>query len=154
MFLNFFFKKLCFSSKFCEPLPISIDLICFSINRNSWIRFLKNQIWLVQTTFSKLFLSPTWQGSTTIFFVVIFQISCKVSLSISWFVHITLSFALFSCFNALFHGFWVNFWTMHKLGFLINQALFCEFDQWVLLLYWYIHDLWWLIWSIWGFVKN
>ena len=175
---KFFFKKLCFFLKILwastsfdwsnlffdqsklfwnflkKPLSVSINRSCFSINRNSWIKFLKNDIWLVQTTFSKLFLSPTWQGSTTIFFVIFFQISCKVSLSISWYVHITLSFALFSCFHALFHGFWVNFWTMHKLGFLINQALFCEFDQWVLLLQWYIHNLYWLLWSIWGFVKN
>ena len=33
---------------FCEPL-------CVSINRNSWIRFLKNHIWLVQTNFFKTF---------------------------------------------------------------------------------------------------
>ena len=59
----------------------------------------------------------------------------------------------FSWFHALFHGFWVNFRTMHNLGFFIHQALSCEFDQWVLLLHWYIHDLWWLIWLIWGFVK-
>ena len=39
----------------------------------------------------------------------------------------------FSIFHALSHGFWVN-QTMLKLGFLINQVLFYEFDQWVLLL--------------------
>ena len=97
---KFFFSKTVFILKFCEPLPVSIDPIYFSINRNSfksfkeslsvsidptcfsinrkclwncfkifekslpvsinrnsWIRFLKNQIWLVQTTFSKLSLS-------------------------------------------------------------------------------------------------
>ena len=71
-----------------KPLSVSIDPICFSINRNcfeivlknfkeplsvsinrnSWIRFLKNHIWLVQTNFSKLFpLSPNRQGFTKIF---------------------------------------------------------------------------------------
>ena len=94
-----YFQNCVFFQKFCEPLSISIDPICFlinrkyfknvfrslcllrliqtvfrsieiilklfeifkkkplfvSINRNSWIKFLKNRIWLVQTTFSKLF---------------------------------------------------------------------------------------------------
>ena len=53
---------------------------------------------------------------------------------------------MFACINSCIY---LNFWTMHKLGFLFNQALFYEIDQWILLLYWYIHDLWWLIWSIW-----
>ena len=58
----------------------------------------------------------------------------------------------FSCFMHFFMGFGYNFRTMHVLGFLMNQTLFCEIDQWVLLPQWYILDLWWLIWSIWGFV--
>ena len=37
LILNVFFKKLCFSLKFGEPLTISIDPFCFSINR----KFLK-----------------------------------------------------------------------------------------------------------------
>ena len=41
---------------FCEPLSISINQNWFSINRK-WIRFLKNQIWLVQTIFFKTFFS-------------------------------------------------------------------------------------------------
>ena len=105
--------------------------------------------------FYKLFsLSPTWQGSTKIFFVVFLQISCKVSLSLSLYVYITLHFALFFTFSCIISWFLGNFQTIHNLGFLINQALFYEFHQWVLLLQWCIHDLYWLIWSIWGFVKN
>ena len=40
---------------FCEPLSVSINRNWFLINQNSWIRFLKNQIWLVQTSFFKTF---------------------------------------------------------------------------------------------------
>ena len=56
---------------FSEPLSGSIDRTCFSINRTSWIRFLKkkNSDLTCSSTFSKLFqtflsLSLTWQGST------------------------------------------------------------------------------------------
>ena len=54
-----------------------------------------------------------------------------------------------------FHAFLIwEFWTMHNLGFLMIQAKSCVIDHWVLLLYCYIHDLCWKIWSIWRFVKN
>ena len=66
----------------------------------------------------------------------------------------TLLFALFFTFSCIISWFLGNFRTFLNLGFLMNQALFYEFDQWVLLLQWCIHDLYWLIWSIWGFVKN
>ena len=88
------------------------------------------------------------------FFVVFLQISCKVSLSLSRYVYIILPFVLFFTFSCIISWFLGNFQTMHNLGFLINQALFYEFDQWVLLLQCCIHDLYWLIWSIWRFVKN
>ena len=42
---------------FDEPLSVSIDRNCFSINRISWIRFLKNRSWLFQNHFFKSFLS-------------------------------------------------------------------------------------------------
>ena len=88
------------------------------------------------------------------FFVVFLQISCEVSLSLSRYVYITLPFALFFSFSCIISWFLGNFWTMLNLGFFINQAFFYEFDQWVLFLQWCLHDLYWLIWSIWGFVKN
>ena len=120
--------------------------------------FKKIQIWLVKTTFSKTFqTSFSLSDSARLhkeFFVVFLQISCKVSLSLSRYVYITLPFALFFSFSCIISWFLGNFQTMINLGFLINQALFCEFDQWVLFLQWCIHDLYWLIWSIWGFVKN
>ena len=63
-----------------EPLSISIDRNCFSINRISWIRFFKNWFWLFQNhffkSFSKLFsLSPirTWLHLRFLsFFIILF----------------------------------------------------------------------------------
>ena len=101
---------------FCEPLSILINQNWFSINRNSWIRFLKNQIWLVQNTFSKTFqtffsLSDSARLHKE-FFVVFLQISCKVSLSLSWCVYFTLPSALFfsfSCIISWFLGKFLNY---------------------------------------------
>ena len=50
-------------------------------------------------------------------------------------------FHLYSVLHAFFHALKVYFQTMHKLGFLMYQALFCEIDQWVLLLDCYVPDL-------------
>ena len=122
--------------------------------------FFKHSVWLIQNTFSKVFffnfsLSLSDSAKQNLpFFVVFHQNSCKVSLSLRRYVYFTLSFALFFSFSCIISWFLGNFQTMINLGFLINQALFCEFDQWVLFLQWCIHDLYWLIWSIWGFVKN
>ena len=60
----------------------------------------------------------------------------------------------FLCFHAFFHAFKGYFWTSLNLGFLLIQCYFSKIDHWVLLVYWYIHDYCWLIWSIWGFMKN
>ena len=107
-------------------------------------------------TFLKFFftLSDSARLQRDFFFVVFHQNSCKVSLSLSRYVYFTLPFALFFSFSCIFSWFLGNFRNTLNLGFLINQALFYEFDQWVLFLQWCIHDLYWLIWSIWGFVKN
>ena len=118
---------------FCEPLSVSINRNWFLINQNSWIRFLKNQIWLVQTnffkTFQNFFLSLRLGKAPHRFFVVFLQISCKVFLSLNRSVHITLPFALIFTFSCIISWFLGNFRTMHNLGFFINQALFYEFDQ-------------------------
>ena len=50
-------------------------------------------------------------------------------------------FHLFLVLHAFFHALKGYFRTMHKLGFLMYQAIFCEIDQWVLLLDCYIPDL-------------
>ena len=122
MFLKFF-QKLCFSLKFLwtfvwfdwsnlffdqsklfwNCFKIFNESLSVSINRNLWIKFLKNQIWLVQTTFSKLFLSlRLGKAPQRFFFFVFLQISCKVSLSISRYVYITLLFALFFMISCIF----------------------------------------------------
>ena len=166
---KFFFQKLCFSFKFVwasvcfdwsnlffdqsklfwNCFKIFNESLSVSINRNSWIRFLKNQIWLIQKnffkTFQNFFLSLRLDKAPQRFFVVFLQISCKVFLSLSRYVYITLPFALIFTFSCIISWFLGNFQTMHNLGFLINQALFYEFDQWVLLLQCCIHDLYWLI---------
>ena len=53
-------------------------------------------------------------------------------------------------FNGIFGPFqiWGFCW------FNASSSFFPEIDHWVLLIYCYIHDLCWLIWSIWGFVNN
>ena len=92
-----------------ESLSISINRNWFSINQKSWVRFLKNHIWLVQITFSKLFQTPFSLSDSDKhnphFFVVFDQILCKVFLSQGQYVHYTLSFSFifsFSCIEGLF----------------------------------------------------
>ena len=141
-----------------ESLSGSIDRTYFSINRTSWIKFFKklscNLFNHLFKTFQNFFLSLRLGKAPQKFFVIFLQNSCKVSLSLSRYVYFTLPFALFFSFSCIISWFLGNFRPMLNLGFLINQALFCEFNQWVLFLQWCIHDLYWLIWSIWSFVKN
>ena len=109
--------------------------------------------------FKSLFQTPFSLSDSNkhhpLFFVVFNQIVCRVFLSPKASMSIIpFLFHLFSVLHAFFHALKGYFRTMHKLGFLIFQALLCEIDQWVLLIYCYIHDLCWLIWSIWDFVMN
>ena len=101
LFLNFFSKTMFFlkflrastsfdwsnllfdqSKLFWNCFKIFNESLSVSINRNLWIKFLKNQIWLVQTTFSKRFqnfLSLSLSDSAKLhreFFVVFLQIFC------------------------------------------------------------------------------
>ena len=125
-----FFKNSVFSEfrsiqSVFQSIEIAFKILCellsVSINRNSWIRFLKNQIWLVQTnyfkTFQNFFLSLRLGKAPQRFFVIFDQISCKVSLSLSWYVYITLPFALIFTFSCIISWFLGNFRTMHNLGF-------------------------------------
>ena len=144
--------------KFSESLSDSIDQTCFSINQTLWIKFFKKLSFdlfkHLFKTFLNFFFSLQLGKAPQKFFVVFLQNSYKVSLFLSRYVYFTLPFALFFSFSCIISWFLGIFRTMLKLGFFINQALFCEFDQWVLFLHWCLHDLYWLIWSIWGFVKN
>ena len=140
-----------FLKNFSKPLPGSIDRTCFSINRTSWIKFFffffKQCFDSFKTLFQIFFklssLSPTWQGSTEDF----------LSFSTKFLQGFPLTRPvrpLYPFFCFYFH----DFWNFSNLGFLLNQSSFSEIDHWVLLLYCYIHDICWLIWSIWGFVKS
>ena len=120
--------------------------------------FSKIVLWLFQNIFFKSFsiflLSPTWQGSTTNFLLFSSKIFARFSsLKVGKTILSFLLF-LFSCFHAYFHAFKWHFRISIFLGFLMIQGLFSEIDHWVLLGYCYILDCCWLIWSIWGFMKN
>ena len=67
---------------------------------------------------------------------------------------LSLLLVLFSCFHAYFHAFRGYFGNSWFLGFSMIQGLFSEIDHWVLMGYCYIHVCCWLIWSIWGYMKN
>ena len=120
--------------------------------------FLKTVLWLFQTSFSKvfqLFLSLSdlarLHSNFLSFSSSIFArfSSLKANKTI-----LSLFLVLFSWFHAFFHAFKGYFRTSLDLGFLLIQGYFSEIDHWVLLGYCYIHDCCWLIWSIWGFIKN
>ena len=130
-----------------------IELVFWSIE-HCVSSFLKTVLWLIQTLFQNLF--QTFHSLSDLArlhrrFFVVFDL-----IFVNFFSHkagktfIPLLLFLFSWFHA-FKG---NFQTFSNLGFLLIQCYFSEIDHWVLLVYCYIHDLGWLIWSIWGFVKN
>ena len=93
-----------------KPLSVSINRNWFSINQNSWIKFFffKSDL-TCSNTFSKTF--QTFFSLSDLarlhkdFFVVFLQISCKVSLSLSWYVYFTLPFALFFSFSCIISWF-------------------------------------------------
>ena len=120
--------------------------------------FLKQFFDCFKSSFSKSFstflLSPTWQGSTSHFLSFSSSIFVRFSSLKAGMTILSLLFVLFSWFHAFFHAFRGYFWTSLFLGFLMIQGLFSEIDPWVLMGYWYIHVWYWLIWSIWGFIKN
>ena len=96
---------------------------------------------LFQNFFKLLFLSSIWTSTILKFLSFSTKFFARFSSPKAGMSIIPFLFHLFSVLHAL-KGY---FRTMHKLGFLMFQALFCEIDQWVLLIYCYIHDLCWLI---------
>ena len=164
-FSRFSIDPICFSingnlfKNLSEPLFGLIDRNYFLINRTSWIWFFKNGSWLFQKQFffksfsSFLSLSDLDLAPPQSFVVLIFPFARFLSPNTS---KTLLPFFLFLFSHFMhFHAFLIwEFWTMHNLGFLMIQAKSCVIDHWVLLLYCYIHDLCWKIWSIWRFVKN
>ena len=127
----------------------------FSINRTSCFRFFTNSFLTDSNIFFKSFfqtflslrLGKAAQSLILSFSTSIFArfFSLKASKTI-----LSLLLFLFSCFHA-FKGY---FRTYLNLGFLLIQGYFSKIDHWVLLVYCYIHDCCWLIWSILGFMKN
>ena len=94
----------------CELLTVSINRNWFSINQNSWIKFFffKSDLTCSNTfskTFQTFFSLSDLERLHKDFFVVFLQISCKVSLSLSWYVYFTLPFALFFSFSCIISWF-------------------------------------------------
>ena len=107
---NLFFDQSKFLLKFSVSTCLfqSIETDFRSIENRKWA-YLKTQIWLVQTYISKLFKTFfSLFDSARLhrdFLVVFLQISCKVSLSLSRYVYITLPFALFFSFSCIISWF-------------------------------------------------
>ena len=118
---------------FDEPLSVSIDQNCFSINRISWIRFLKNRSWLFQNHFFKSFLSFSLShrfglSSTSDFcrFLSFFLQGFSLQIPVRPFYPSFYFYFHISCI--LIWG----FWTYTYLGVLMIKAIFSEIDLWVL----------------------
>ena len=124
------------SIKHCESSFFFFRKQCFD-----WFKL------LFQNFFNLFSLSPTWQGSTKGFLSFFSQIFARFFSHKAGKTFIPLLLFLFSCFHALFQ-------TFSILGFVLIQCYFSKIDHWVFLLYWYVHDICWLIWSIWGFMNN
>ena len=116
----------------CEPLSVSI-------NRNSWIRFLKNQFLTCSKHFFKKFSNfplslRLGKAPQHIFcrfppnFLQGFSLHKPVCPLYPFF------FIYFQFYMHFFMHWRVIFRTMHKFGILMFQAKFCEIDQWVLLI--------------------
>ena len=159
-FQNFDWSNLFFDqSKFCFKIYVSLCLVRlikpdFWSIENRILGFLKTILWLFQKhLFQKFFNFSSLSDLARIHYIFL-SFSSKIfarfsSLKASKTI-LSLLLVLFSCFHA-FKG---HFRTSLFLGFLMIQGLFSEIDHWVLLEYCYIHDCCWLIWSIWGFMKN
>ena len=150
-------SKSCFKNFVSLCLVQLIELVFRSIG-DRISGFFKPVLWLFQNIFFKSFstflLPPTWQGSTTNFLSFSSKNFARFSFLKAGKTILSLFLFLFSCFHAYFHAFKGHFRTSIDLGFLMVQGLFSEIDHWVLLGYCYIHVCCWLIWSIWGYMKN
>ena len=143
----------------CEPLLNSIDWTWFSINRRSYFIFSKTVLWLFQIIFFKKFLNFSSLSDLArqhfSFFVVFFHNFCKVFLPQGRYDYSIPPFCFIFMISCIFFMHLRDiFGPLYFWDFFMIQALFSEIDHWLLMGYWYIHDWYWLIWSIWGFVKN
>ena len=116
--IQFVFRSIEIAFKiFMESLSVSINLNCCFDQSNFENKVFKKFIFdLFKPLFQKLFKTFSLFDLARLhnnFFVVFLLISCKVSLSISRYVHITLSFALFFMFSCIISCF---------LGKILNYA--------------------------------
>ena len=121
-----------------EPVFSINRTLCFSLFKKS---SLTDSDLFFKSSFQTFLLSPTWQGSTTIFLSFSSSIFARFSFLKAGKTILSLLLVLFLCFHA-FKGY---FQTSLNLGFLLIQGYFSEIDHWVLLGYCYIHDCCWLI---------
>ena len=160
-FQNFDWSNLIFDqSKSCFKNSVSLCLVrlikpVFRSIEHRVSGFLKTVLWLIQTPFQKFFFSNfsslfNLARQHTDFLSFSFKIFARFSSLKAGKTILSLLLFLFSCFHA-FKGYFRNSLI---LGFLLIQGYFSEIDHWFLLVYCYIHDCCWLIWSIWGFMKN
>ena len=130
-----------------------------SINRKSYRKFFKNWFSIETNTFSKSslpFLSPydSVKAQSQIFFrfrpffLQGFPLPRPVRP-----LYPSLCFYFHVFMHKLMHFVGI-FGPFQIWDFCSIKLLFSEIDHWVLFLYCYIHDICWLIRSIWGFVKN
>ena len=160
-----FKKSGCFSLKFCfsifsidpicfrsieisfkilgEPLSVSIDQNCFSINRILWIRFFKKQILTFSNSFFQkvlsfsLSLSPVWTWlhlRFLSFLIILFAIFLSPNTGKTVLPFFLLLFSHFMHFLCIL--IW-GFRTYTYLGFFMFQAIFSKIDRWVLFLWCY-----------------
>ena len=159
-FQNFDWSNLIFDqSKSCFKNSVSLYLVrliepVFWSIEDRISGFFKTVLWLFQNIFFKSFstflLSPIWQGSTMNFLLFSSKIFARFSSLKVGKTILSLLLFLFSCFHA-YKG---HFQTSIDLRFLMIQGLYSEIDHWVLSGYCFIHVCCWLIWSIWGYMKN
>ena len=127
-FQNFDWSNLIFNqSKSCFKNSVSLCLVrliepIFRSIEDRISGFLKTVLWLFQNIFFKSFstflLSPTWQGSTTIFLSFFSKIFASFSTLKAGKTILSLILFLFSWFHA-FKGY---FQTSIDLGFLLIQG--------------------------------
>ena len=163
-FKNFDWSNLIFDQlKSCLKNSVSLCLVqlielVFRSIEHCDSSFFKNSVLTDSNTFSKLFQTFLSLSNLSRLHSNFLSFSSSIfarfsSLKASKTI-LSLFLVLFSCFHAFFYAFKGYFRTLLDLGFLLIQGYFSEIDHWVLLGYCYIHDYCWLIWSIWGFMKN
>ena len=150
-------SKSCFKNSVSLCLVRLIELVFRSIEHRI-SGFFKTVLWLFQNIIFKKFFNFSSLSDLARQHYKFLSLSSSIFARFSSLkagkTILSLLLFLFSCFHAFFHafkGYFRNFWI---LGFLLIQGLFSEIDHWFLLGYCCIHDCCWLIWSIWGFMKN